>query len=159
MKIAIGADHGGYALKLDLMEYVRSLGHKVVDMGTHSKESSDYPLIGFEVAHAVSVGDADRGILICKSGVGMVIIANKLNGVRAAACYDTELAKSSREHNDTNVMVLGANYSTPEQARNIANVWLSTPHLGERHARRVTQINEIEIKIKGNGTDDQSKKM
>jgi ribose 5-phosphate isomerase B len=159
MKIAIGADHGGYALKLDLMEYLKTLGHQVVDMGTHSKESSDYPLIGFEVAHAVSSEGFDRGVLICKTGVGMVVIANKLQGVRAAACYDTDLARSSREHNDTNILVLGANYSNPEQARNIANVWLSTPHLGERHARRVSQIKDIEIKIKGNKADDQSKKM
>ena len=149
MKIAIGADHGGYILKHDVIELLKSSGHEVVDMGTHSKESSDYPLIGFEVSKAVADGAADRGILICKSGIGMAIIANKLHGIRAAACYDAELAKSSREHNDTNILVLAANYSNADQARNIVSVWLRTPHLGERHARRVDQISDLEKKIKG----------
>ena len=158
MKIAIGADHGGFVLKGGLITYLKQLGHQVTDMGTHSKESSDYPLIGYEVAQAVADGAYDRGVLICKSGVGMAIIANKLHGVRAAACYDKELAKTSREHNDTNIIVLAANYSDIDQAREIMYVWLTTPHAGERHARRVGQIKTIEEKLKGNNNNDQSQK-
>ena len=159
MKIAIGADHGGYILKGQTIDFLKSLGHEVEDMGTHSKESSDYPLIGFEVAEAVAAGKAERGVLICKSGVGMVIIANKLHGIRAAACYDKDLAKSSREHNDCNILVLAANYTNTDQAKEILSVWLTTEHIGERHTRRVGQIKDIEQKLKGNNADDQSKKM
>nr|HPM43665.1 RpiB/LacA/LacB family sugar-phosphate isomerase [Candidatus Omnitrophota bacterium] len=106
MKIAIGSDHGGYDLKQKIIDYLKEEGHTVDDLGTHSKESCDYPMIGFEVAKVVGEGKVNRGILICKTGVGMVIIANKVQGVRAAACYDTDIAKSSREHNDTNVCVI-----------------------------------------------------
>jgi ribose 5-phosphate isomerase B len=158
MKIAIGVDHGGYVLKDGIITYLRSLGHDVRDFGTHSKESSDYPLIGFEVAQVVANGSVDRGILICKSGIGMAIVANKLHGVRAAACYDVALAKSSREHNDCNVIVLAANYTNDEQAREILNAWLTAEHAGDRHARRVNQIKDFEEKIKGNNHNDQSKK-
>ena len=108
VKIAIGSDHGGYELKDKLTAFLKEEGYDVKDLGTHSKELCDYPMIGFEVAKIVSEGKADRGILICKTGVGMTIIANKLHGVRAAACYDEDMAKSSREHNDCNIMVLAA---------------------------------------------------
>jgi len=144
MKIVIGSDHGGYELKDGLVKFMKSAGHDVLDLGTHSKESCDYPLIGFEVATAVSQQKADRGVLICKTGVGMVVIANKVHGVRAAACYDTEMAKSAREHNDTNVLVLGANYMDLDKARDILKAWLIAKHVEERHARRVNQIREIE---------------
>jgi ribose 5-phosphate isomerase B len=150
MKIAIGADHGGFTLKGDVIKFLKELGHDVADMGTHSKESSDYPLIGVEVAKAGGSGACDTGILICKSGIGMAIIANKVHGVRAAACYDKELAKSSREHNDTNILVLAANYSNIDQAKEIVRIWLTTPHEGGRHARRVDQIKDLEQKLKGN---------
>ena len=100
MKIALGSDHGGYELKAKIIEFLKSEGYAVKDFGTHSKESCDYPMIGFEVAKAVSETKAERGILICKTGVGMVIIANKLHGIRAVACYDKEIARSSREHNE-----------------------------------------------------------
>lgn len=149
MKIAIGSDHGGYELKTKLTEFLKKEGHSVQDFGTHSKESCDYPIIGFEAAKMVSDGKAERAILICKTGVGMTIIANKVQGVRAVACYDIDLAKSSREHNDCNVLVLGANYSDFKQASQIVKVWLATQHLGERHARRVKQIKELETKTKG----------
>lgn len=158
MKIAIGADHGGYMLKGQVIEFLKGQGHEVQDMGTHSKESSDYPLIGFEVAETVAAGKAERGILICKSGVGMVIIANKLHGIRAAACYDKDLAMSSREHNDCNILVLAANYTDIEKAKEIVSVWLTTEHMGERHARRVGQIKNLEQKLKGNHHNDQSQK-
>jgi RpiB/LacA/LacB family sugar-phosphate isomerase len=104
-------------------------------------------MIGFEVAKAVSNNKA-RGILICKTGVGMAIIANKLHGVRAAACYDKEMAKSSREHNDCNIIVLAASYTNDRQAKDILKAWLTAEHAGDRHARRVKQIKDIESKMK-----------
>jgi len=149
MKIAIGADHGGYELKSGIIDFLKKEDHLVQDLGTHSRDSCDYPVIGFDVAKAVSEGKADRGILICKTGVGMVVIANKLHGIRAAACYDKEIAKSSREHNDCNVIVLAANYTDIKKAKEILKIWLSTEHEGERHVRRVKQIKEIESKLKG----------
>lgn len=146
MKIAIGSDHGGYELKGQLVEFLKAGGHQIEDLGAHSKESSDYPLIGFEVGKAVSEGRAERGVLICKTGVGMAIIANKVSCVRAAACYDVDLARTSREHNDCNVLVLAANYTDIGKAKEIMQVWLTTEHLGERHQRRVQQINDIETR-------------
>jgi len=149
MKIAIGSDHGGYELKTKIIEYLKKEGNEVLDLGTHSKESCDYPIIGFEVAKEIGNEKAERGILICKTGVGMAIIANKVHGVRAAACYDKEMAKSSREHNDCNVLVLAANYTDFKAAKNMIDIWLMTDPLAERHARRVKQIKEIEAKLKG----------
>ncbi len=148
MKIAIGSDHGGYELKEQLIKYLKDEGYDMKDCGTHSKESCDYPLIGFEVAKSVSDGETRRGILICKTGVGMAIIANKVNGIRAAGCYDKEMAKSSREHNDCNVVILAANYTDFKKSKDILDVWLNTAHLGERHERRVCQIKENESKLK-----------
>ncbi len=148
MKIAIGSDHGGYELKDKIAAFLKEEKYAVEDFGTHSKESCDYPLIGFEVAKAVADGKAAKGILICKTGVGMAIIANKLHGVRAAACYDTGMAKSSREHNDCNIVVLAASYTDFKKAKEILKVWLNTEHAGERHARRVKQIKDIETKLK-----------
>ncbi len=147
MKIAIGSDHGGYELKNELVEYLKKEKYDVDDLGTHSKESCDYPLIGFDVAKAVGDGQADRGILICKTGVGMVIIANKVHGVRAAACYDKEMAKSAREHNNCNVIVFAASYSDFKQALDMLKVWLIAEPLGDRHEKRVKQIKEIESKL------------
>lgn len=149
LKIAIGSDHGGYELKNEISEFLKGEKYRVHDLGTHSKESCDYPMIGFEVAKEVSGGKADRGVLICKTGVGMVIIANKVQGVRACACYDTDLARSSREHNDCNIIVLAANYTNFKKAREILKVWLAAGHDGERHVRRVRQITDIESKLKG----------
>lgn len=149
MKIVIGSDHGGYELKAGLVEFLKKEKYSVEDLGTHSKESCDYPLIGFEVAEAVSKGKADKGVLICKTGVGMAIIANKVHGVRAAACYDKEMARSSIEHNDSNLIVLAANYTDLKKSKEILKTWLGATHLGERHARRVKQIKEIESKLKG----------
>ena len=149
MKIVIGSDHGGYELKGKIVEYLKGEGYAIDDRGTHSKESCDYPLIGFEVAKLVGEGKADRGILICKTGVGMVIIANKVHGVRAAACYDADIARSSREHNDTNVCVVAGSYTDIKKAKEIIRVWLATGHSEERHVRRVKQIKDIESKLKG----------
>src|SRR3989338_6022626 len=140
MKIALGSDHGGYELKAKIIEFLKAEGYGVEDFGTHSKESCDYPMIGFEVAKAVSETKAERGILICKTGVGMAIIANKIHGIRAVACYDKDIARSSREHNECNVLVLAANYTNLQQAKAILNIWLKTEPVGERHARRVKRI-------------------
>ena len=149
MKIAIGSDHGGYELKNKLVEYLKAEKYDVDDLGTHSKESCDYPLIGFDVAKAVGSGKADRGILICKTGVGMVIIANKVQGVRAAASYTKEMAKSSVEHNNCNVIVFAASYSDYKKSLEMLKIWLTARPLGDRHERRVKQIKDIETKLKG----------
>ena len=149
IKIAIGSDHGGYELKAGLIKFLQGEKYAVEDMGTHSKDACDYPMIGFEVAKAVSDGKADRGVLICKTGVGMAIIANKMKGIRAAACYDKEMAASSREHNDCNIIVLAANYTKLDGAKEILKLWLKTEAAGDRHARRVKQIKDIETKQKG----------
>jgi ribose 5-phosphate isomerase B len=151
VRIVIGSDHGGYELKKRLIEYLKEEKHDVDDMGTHSKESCDYPLIGFDVAKAVGDGRADRGVLICKTGVGMAIIANKVHGVRAAACYDKETAKSAMEHNNCNVIVFAANHSDFKQALEMLKIWLSTEPLGDRHEKRVKQIKDIESKLKEEG--------
>jgi len=148
MTIAIGSDHGGYELKSKIIEYLKKEKYEALDLGTHSKESCDYPMIGFEVAEVVSEGKASRGILICKTGVGMAIIANKLHGIRAAACYDKEMAKSSREHNDCNILVLAANYTDFKASKEIIDIWIRTEPLAERHARRVRQIKDIETKLR-----------
>lgn len=148
MRIVIGSDHGGYELKNEIMKFLKEEKYDVHDMGTHSKDSCDYPIIGFEVAKVVSDKKADRGILICKTGVGMAIIANKLHGIRAAACYDKNMAKSSREHNDCNIIVFAANYTNAKEAKEMLKIWFNTEHAGERHERRVKQIKEIESKLK-----------
>ncbi|MDP3730289.1 MAG: ribose 5-phosphate isomerase B [Candidatus Omnitrophota bacterium] len=159
MKIAIGSDHGGYELKKKLIEYLKEEKYNVDDMGTHSKESCDYPLIGFDVAKAVGSGRADRGVLICKTGVGMAIIANKVHGVRAAACYDKKMAKSAREHNNCNVIVLAADYSDYKQALDMLKIWLTTEPLGDRHERRVKQIKDIESTLRqAQGRPEQSRR-
>jgi RpiB/LacA/LacB family sugar-phosphate isomerase len=148
VKIIIGSDHGGHKLKNKLIEFLKKNGYKVDDLGTHSKESCDYPLIGFEVAKRVSENKGDKGILICKTGVGMAIVANKLHGIRAAACYDKDMARSSREHNDCNIIVLAAQYSDFRHAKEMLRIWLNTKHVGERHERRVKQIKEFEAQMK-----------
>lgn len=149
VKIAIGSDHGGYELKEKVLEFLKQEKHEVKDFGCYSKESCDYPVIGFEVAEAVSAGKADRAILICRSGVGMAIVANKLRGVRAVACYHETIAKSSREHNDCNILVLAADYTDFKDAKKFITIFLTTNSEGDRHQRRVRQIEEFESKLKG----------
>ena len=149
MKIAIGSDHGGYELKEKILKFLKQKKHKVEDFGCYSKESCDYPLIGFKVAGVVSNGSADKAILICRSGVGMAIAANKLCGIRAVACYDENIARSSREHNDCNILVLAADYTAFKDAKKFITIFLTTNSEGERHQRRVRQIEEFESKLKG----------
>lgn len=144
MKIAIGADHGGYRLKEALIKFLNKKGYKVKDFGTFSEEACDYPLIGYEVAKVVGAKKFSRGILICKTGIGMSMVANKVKGARAALCHRIDIARSSREHNDSNVLALAANVVSVRNAKKILDVWLSTRALGGRHRRRVEQIREIE---------------
>ena len=148
MRIAIGADHGGFALKARLIPLLQANGCEVADLGTHSLEPCDYPLIGEKVGAAVAEGRFDRGILLCKSGIGVAIAANKVPGIRAAVCHDLFDARRSREHNDANILVLGAEKLRMKQAKRIVTTWLATPFEADgRHERRVRQITAIERKM------------
>jgi ribose 5-phosphate isomerase B len=145
MKIAIGADHAGYVLKEQIREHLTAAGHEVVDYGTKSAESTDYPDYAKPVAEAVSDGDAERGILVCSTGVGMSIAANKVKGVRAALAFNTEEVQLTREHNDANVLALGARYTSVETADQLIDVFLKTPFSGgERHSRRIAKVAKLE---------------
>lgn len=147
-RVAIGADHGGFALKAKLIPALQSKGIEVADLGTHSPAPCDYPVIGHKVAAAVAAGTFDRGILVCKSGIGIAIVANKVPGIRAAVCADPFDAERSRSHNDANVLVMGAEKLSGARARRIVGIWLATPfEAGGRHERRVKQIAAIERKI------------
>jgi ribose 5-phosphate isomerase B len=145
VRIAIGSDHAGFGLKAHLSATLRSLGHEVVDLGTDSDASVDYPPICAAVGRAVAKGEAERGIVLGGSGQGEQISANKVRGVRAALCNDLYTARMSREHNDANVLAIGARIVAPALADEIMTLWLTTPFEGGRHERRVAQIAEIEI--------------
>ena len=151
MKIAIGADHRGFELKSKLASFLKKEGHEVTDFGTDSTEPCDYPAIGYNVAKAVSGKKADSGILICMSGMGMSIVANKVPGVRAAICDTKEDAKTSKEHNDANVIIISAK-QVKDKPEDILKAWFENKINEERHKRRVKQIIDIEQKIlKGEG--------
>lgn len=145
-RIAIGCDHGGFKLKESLKKYLSGAGYIVADFGTHREEPCDYPLIGYEVAKGVSSGKFKKAILICKTGIGMAIIANKLQNVRSGVCSTQDQAKTSRLHNDANVLSLAAKYVNSRKAKRIVKAWLSTEALGGRHKRRVNQIKKLEKK-------------
>ncbi len=145
MKIALGADHGGFMLKSQIVQLLSSQGHKTTDYGTNSPDSCDYPLFAYKVAKAISEKKADVGILICKSGNGMAIAANKLPNVRAAICFDKNVAILSRQHNDANILVLGSEHLFDEPEI-IVREWLKSSFEGGRHKRRVGQILMIEKK-------------
>ena len=147
MRIALGADHGGYTLKEDLKKLLGHQGYKTIDFGTDSTDPCDYPVYAYKVAKAVSDKKADRGILICRSGNGMAIVANKLPDIRAAICQDRNTSALSRQHNDANVLVLGAEHLFDEP-ETIVRAWLETGFEGGRHKRRVDQIRTIENKQK-----------
>jgi ribose 5-phosphate isomerase B len=142
--VAIGADHGGFELKEQLKAYLRDWGYQVLDLGTNSAEAVDYPDFAEAVGLAVARGDAWLGIVLDSAGIGSSIAANKVPGVRAALCYDRATARNSREHNDANVLTLGAKLLPPEAAREIVALWLATPFAGGRHQRRVEKIRSIE---------------
>ena len=144
MKIAIGADHAGFDLKERLKRYLASKGHEVLDLGTTSADSTDYPPYAFLVAESIRDGGAERGILICDSGNGIAIAANKVEGVRAAIGINPEHAALSRKHNDANVLVLGAKILPREIEDATVEAWLSAEFEGGRHARRVGQITDYE---------------
>ncbi|MFA5005746.1 MAG: ribose 5-phosphate isomerase B [Candidatus Omnitrophota bacterium] len=147
-ELLIASDHAGFALKAKLSAYLKGKGIKVNDLGTYSPKRCDYPEFAYKLAKLVSDGKYQRGILACKSGIGDSIVANKLPRVRAALCYNLKAAKLSREHNDSNVLVLGSAFVKMELVKKIAMAWLRTPFAGGRHARRVNQIKAIEKKIR-----------
>lgn len=140
MKISIGADHAGFALKEEIRRTLEAAGHEVTDHGTSSADSTDYPDYAVPVSEDVQQGKAERGILVCSTGVGMSITANKLSGIRAANVWNADEARLTRQHNDANVLALGARYINAEQAGELVNIFLETPFEGGRHARRVAKI-------------------
>ena len=144
MHLAIGSDHAGLELKAELVEYLRSLGHEVKDHGTHDSTSIDYPDYAAKVARSVAKGDSELGFLICGSGQGMCMAANKIRGVRAAVCSDTFSAHAVREHNNANVLCLGQRVVGPGLALEIADTFLKAEFEGGRHARRVGKIMDLE---------------
>lgn len=144
MKIAIASDHAGYRLKGRIIEHLRPVVESIVDMGAFSTESVDYPAYAVEVARAVVAGEADRGILVCGTGLGMCITANKIGGIRAVGPGSKHQAEMSRRHNDANVLCLGERTVDAELALEIVDVWMETPFDAGRHERRLKQINELE---------------
>ncbi len=144
MKIAMGADHAGFDLKELLKEHIEKAGHQVKDLGTHASDSVDYPDYAREVAHDVARHDSDFGVLVCGSGVGMSITANKVAGIRAANVGSEQAARLSREHNNANVLALGARVVREADALKIVDAFINTPFAGGRHERRVDKIAQIE---------------
>jgi ribose 5-phosphate isomerase B len=155
--IAIGSDHGGVELKDYLVGFLRSRGLDVRDFGTEGRESVDYPDFSREVSLRVAQGEAERGILICTSGIGMSIAANKFPGVRAALVVDLDSARTSREHNDANILVLSGAKTDKSVAQNIVETWLQTPFAGGRHQRRIEKITRIEQALGTHINSDQTK--
>jgi ribose 5-phosphate isomerase B len=145
MKIAIAADHGGFILKEKLRARLAGMGHEVADFGTESTESCDYPEFAQAVGHAVADGQAQRGVLICTTGIGMAIAANKISGVRAAPAQSEDEVRMTREHNDANVLTLGARYVDERRALELIRIFLETDFSGgERHVRRVAKLAHLE---------------
>ena len=145
MKIGIGCDHGGFDLKEELLSYLRGEGHEVTDFGSYDKNSIDYPDYVFPVAEGVASGEFERGIVICTTGIGVSIAANKVHGIRCALVTDEYSAKMTREHNDTNMLALGANVTTAVRAKGIVDIWLGEAFShGERHQRRIDKISAYE---------------
>ena len=142
--IAVGADHGGFKMKEELKTFLTSLGHQVHDFGTNSEDAVDYPDFAYAVAKSVAEGTADVGIVIDGAGVGSAMTANKVPGVRAAACYSVEVARNSREHNGANVLTLGSKTINSSQMRDIVRAWLATEMTEDRHRKRVAKIEAIE---------------
>ncbi|MBI3811252.1 MAG: ribose 5-phosphate isomerase B [Nitrospirae bacterium] len=147
-KMAIASDHAGLDLKNKIIKFLQEAGQPVSDLGTHNQDSVDYPDYGIAVAQAVSEGKIERGILICGTGIGMSIVANKFPGVRAALCHDPFTAEVSRRHNDANVLVLGGRVLEEKMALEIVRLWLATGFDGGRHARRLAKIDGIEKNVR-----------
>lgn len=144
MKIAVGADHKGFQLKRDIRGFLESLGHEVIDFGTDSDASVDYPDFGRAAAQAVAKGEAELGLVFCWTGTGMAITANKLSGIRSAVVLNTDMAQLARQHNNVNVLAIPSKYVEPEQARAIVSSWLEARFEGGRHARRLAKIEVLE---------------
>ena len=144
MKIAIGSDHGGFLLKEELKEYLLNKGFEVEDVGTHSTESCHYPEFAIKCARLVSENKCQFGIVVCTTGEGVVMASNKIKGVRAGLAYNTDVARLMREHNDANVMTLGAKYTSGEEAKERVDAFLSAQFQGGRHSIRVQMINDLE---------------
>ena len=144
MKIALGCDHGGYAMKEDIKKQLEGLGHEVKDCGTYSTESCDYPIFGEAAARAVASGECEYGIVVCTTGIGISIAANKVKGIRAALCGDCYSAEMTRRHNDANILAMGARVLGPGLALKIVDTFLNTEFEGGRHARRIALISDIE---------------
>jgi ribose 5-phosphate isomerase B len=147
-QLLIASDHAGFILKEKLKDYLTKKGIGVKDLGTNSLDSCDYPLYAYELGKNISSGKFKRGILICKSGIGTTIVANRFPGVRAALCHNLKIAKLSRQHNDSNVLVLGSAFVKPDLAKRMVTAWLNTEFLGGRHLRRVNLIKKIDKKIR-----------
>lgn len=145
MKIAIASDHGGFELKQHIMALLTELGHEYTDFGCYSTDSMDYPDVAFPAAEAVARGEYERGILICGTGIGVSICANKVKGVRCALCGDVLSAELTRQHNDSNVLAMGGRIIGVETAKAIVRTWLGTEFLGGRHERRVAKISDHEF--------------
>jgi ribose 5-phosphate isomerase B len=150
MTIAIGCDHAGLDLKKEIILLLNDLDIHCIDYGTDSTESVDYPDFGEKVSEAVSSGKINKGILICGTGIGMSIVANKFPGVRASLCNELFTAKMSRLHNDANILVMGGRIVVKDLAKEIVRTWVSTPFEGERHSKRLNKISKIEDRIKKN---------
>lgn len=144
MEIGLACDHGGFELKEEVKTFLRSMGFKPVDLGTFNEDSVDYPDYGILVAEKISKGEMERGILICGTGIGMSIVANKFPGVRAALVNDLYSSRFSREHTDANILVIGGRIVGRELAKEIVKVWLNTPFAGGRHKRRLEKIEALE---------------
>lgn len=143
MRIAVGADHAGFDLKAAVLEELRARGVEVVDCGTHDRRPCDYPDYAAKVAGMVAAGGASRGVLICGTGQGMCMAANRFPGVRAALVYDEFAAQISRQHNDANVICLGGRLISGPEAKRLLGLWLETPFAGDRHARRVGKLDSV----------------
>ncbi|MDF2607333.1 MAG: ribose 5-phosphate isomerase [Bacillales bacterium] len=146
MKVAIASDHGGLNIRKEIIALMEEMGIEYIDFGPSSSDSVDYPDFAFPVAEGVAKGEFDKGILVCGTGIGMSIAANKVPGIRCALVHDTFSAKATREHNDTNILAMGERVIGPGLARDIAKIWLSTNFEGGRHEARVNKINNYEIK-------------
>ena len=144
MKIGIGNDHAAVDMRFEIVKYLEESGYEVVNFGTDTNDSCDYPVYGEKVARAVANGEVDRGILICGTGVGISLAANKVKGIRAAVCSESVTARFSRLHNDANILAFGARIVGVETAKDMVNVWLNTEFEGGRHQRRVDLIMKIE---------------
>lgn len=142
--IGIGCDHGGFDLKPAMIEVLEELGLTYRDFGTFDQKSVDYPIYAEKVANAVASGECDYGIVLCGTGIGIGIAANKVQGIRCAICSDTYSAKMSRLHNNANMLAMGARVVGSELAKDIARIWLTSSFLGERHLRRVEMINQLD---------------